>query len=877
MVPRHSLLRRQLKRFFKDETCPSGLDEFLQAVDAAYREFDEDRLTLERSLDLSSRELLQANSEMRAVFQALPDLFFRLDREGKILDCRGGRGDDFWIRHDELIGKRFQDVPVAGTREILHKTVQELLATRKPVTVEFALPMKGEVAFYEARLLPVLEDQFIALVRNITDRVRSAEELRRQRTFLRQIVDLNPSFIFAKDRQGCFRLANQAVAEAYGRTVNEMPGLAEADLNPNRDEAERIRADDREVLDTGRYKLISEEKFTDAAGRTRWLQTIKRAIPSPDGEENLVLCVATDITARREAEERVRERASRVLRHQSALHELALMDAPDLASAFSRIVETSANVLQVQRVGLWLFNKDRTRIVRECSHERGKGTDRDAVTLEAADFPRYFAALECSRTIDASAACEDARTSEFTETYLKPLGITSMLDVPIRQHGRLVGIVCHEHVGRKREWTPEEQNFASSIADFVALALASANRQQLEDQLRESQKMEAIGQLAGGVAHDFNNLLTGVLGYASLLKRRASPGDEVHKAADVIEKSAKRAAMLTQQLLGFARRGKHQDVPVDLHDTVQGVIRLLGQTIDRRISIRKELRAENATVRGDPGQLEQAVLNLCLNARDAMSVRRREGEEPGCGEMTLSSRIVNASEDGDRLPEGAAPGEYLALSVSDTGCGIPDDIRDRIFEPFFTTKEKGKGTGMGLPMVYGIVKNHGGWIDVQSEIGKGATFTIHLPTAVERRKTPRVEEECEPVRGSGRILLVDDDEVVREVAADMLRSLGYRVDIASDGNEAVRYYRQHAGETDLILLDMIMPNMGGSECFAELQKIDPAVRVILLTGYGRDGAAQRVLDRGALGFVQKPYEVTRLSREVARALALPVPCQTCRD
>jgi two-component system, cell cycle sensor histidine kinase and response regulator CckA len=395
------------------------------------------------------------------------------------------------------------------------------------------------------------------------------------------------------------------------------------------------------------------------------------------------------------------------------------------------------------------------------------------------------------------------------------------------------------------------------VQDLGPRKQAEEALRQREDQLRHSQKMEAVGTLAGGVAHDFNNILTGILGYAEILKLESKPGDRIRLAAEVIEKGASRAAALTQQLLGFARKGKNKNVPVDIHATLQEVVDLLGGTLSKEITVRQELSPEAPWVRGDPVQLGQVILNLGVNAADAM---------PGGGHLTFRTRVTDSALRSVRRPHGARGGRHLVLTVSDTGFGIPEEVRGRIFEPFFTTKESGKGTGMGLAMVYGIVQNHGGFIEVDTEVGRGTTFSVHLPLTEPSSRGARVQPRKEPIPGSGRILVVDDEQVVRDVAGEFLRNLGYQVVTASDGQEAVDAYRSSFPEIDLVILDMVMPRMGGRECFREMKAINPAVRVVLSTGYGFNVTTQEILDEGMAGFIQKPYQMRHLSEVVAAAL-----------
>ncbi|HEX2710022.1 MAG TPA: PAS domain S-box protein [Candidatus Deferrimicrobium sp.] len=379
----------------------------------------------------------------------------------------------------------------------------------------------------------------------------------------------------------------------------------------------------------------------------------------------------------------------------------------------------------------------------------------------------------------------------------------------------------------------------------------------LQAQLVKAQKMEAIGHLAGGIAHDFNNLLTGILGYANLLSIKERVDPEIAKAAATIQRSAEKASQLTAQLLGFAEQGKNLNVPVELGRVITSVTGVLGRTQDPRIRIVTSLCPEGGYVLGDPSQLDHVVMNLAINACDAM---------PGGGQLKITSEPVTLDGAFCREREWMSPGKYLLLSVSDTGFGISPENLERIFDPFFTTKAQGKGTGLGLSMVFGIVKNHGGCVDVRSEAGVGTVFRVYLPESPEIAMKEKAAMDPTLPRGRGRILLVDDQEPVREVAKDMLEALGYEVITAADGLEGVSRYRDLWREIDLVILDMVMPNMSGGDCFRRMREINPKARVVLSSGYSMDGSIQDVMNEGILAFIQKPYRLEELSRVVGTAV-----------
>jgi len=385
-----------------------------------------------------------------------------------------------------------------------------------------------------------------------------------------------------------------------------------------------------------------------------------------------------------------------------------------------------------------------------------------------------------------------------------------------------------------------------------------SERKRLEEQLRQSAKMQAIGELAGGVAHEFNNMLTGILGYANMLRLTAEPGTTVYESARTIERAAERAADLTRKLLGFARRGRQRREAVNLQDVTRNAVTLLRQTITESIQVSCEMNPDDLIITGDAGQLEQVVLNLALNARDAM---------PSGGELTISAGTVEFDATG-RLPEpDILPGRYAVLTVADTGSGIAAENLGRIFEPFFTTKGRGRGTGMGLAMVYGTVGNHGGFVTVESAPGEGATFKVYLPRdRSEALDEPGPGSDVAARAGSGRILVVDDEDLVRDVARSMLEVCGYEVVDFSSGPDAVEYYRHHGDKIDLVLIDMVMPDMGGRECFRALRELNPDLRALLATGYGADGEAREILQEGMAGLVLKPFSRGALAASINEAL-----------
>jgi PAS domain S-box-containing protein len=378
----------------------------------------------------------------------------------------------------------------------------------------------------------------------------------------------------------------------------------------------------------------------------------------------------------------------------------------------------------------------------------------------------------------------------------------------------------------------------------------------LQQQLIQAQKMESIGTLAGGIAHDFNNILGGILGYASLMKSEMAENHPHFKYVDRIERTSERAAELTSQLLGFARGGKYQAAATDMNRIVLDTIGILERTIDKAIQIEARLTKEKLTVEADASQLQQVLLNLSVNASDAM---------PDGGQLIIETSPVSLTKEYARTHMGAKPGRYVLLSVTDTGSGMDKEVQSRVFEPFYTTKEKGRGTGLGLSMVYGVIKNHGGYITVHSEPGIGSTFKAYLPMS------DKTEAKEEPVAkapsGSGElILVVDDEEHMRDLIRQVLESHNYKVLLAEDGVEAIEIFKRYNGSIGLVILDLVMPRMGGHETFLEMNEHSPGIKTLLSTGYSENGKAREMLDSGVMGFIQKPYAPADLLSKVRSIL-----------
>ncbi len=427
--------------------------------------------------------------------------------------------------------------------------------------------------------------------------------------------------------------------------------------------------------------------------------------------------------------------------------------------------------------------------------------------------------------------------------------------------GEIAGIM--NAFGKEMVFSEVDVKAFQTIGQLVGIEFERIDEEKekelIREQLFQAQKLEAIGTLAGGIAHDFNNMLQAILGYASLLKTNTPKDHPSYNALDIIEKTSMRAAELTKQLLGFARKGKYVVELLNLNDIVHDVYKVISETFERTIEIRLNLCREGLIIEGDKSQLTSVLLNICINARDAM---------PQGGLLIIETFEKKIKPD-ELIHPGAKPIRYACVSVTDTGIGMDEETMKHIFEPFFTTKEVGKGTGMGLAMAYGVVENHGGFITVTSSPGKGSCFIIHLPIS-ERKPEGGKEEMGESLsleKSKVRILVVEDDRAIRTFTKKSLEDIGYEVLEAVDGLEALEIFERERDNLDLILLDLILPKLNGLEVFKRVKEIKPAQRIVISTGYGLKEHIAQIIDMDdTIVFLEKPYTYLSLKSAIREVL-----------
>lgn len=434
----------------------------------------------------------------------------------------------------------------------------------------------------------------------------------------------------------------------------------------------------------------------------------------------------------------------------------------------------------------------------------------------------------------------ETKQSEPTEyTALRSNGDTFPVlihTVPRFQNGNLVG-------------------FRGIITDITEQKAAEEEKMKLTEQLHQSQKMDAIGQLAGGVAHDFNNMLGGIIGSAELIKMKVD-SQEVDSYLNMIIKASKRAGYLTKQLLSFSRKGDKSSSNINLEEVINETVNLLSRTIDKSISISVEKNADDSNIIGDDSLLQNCFMNIGINASHAM---------PDGGELTFSTRnIVLDSNYCSASTFEIKQGKFIEITIRDTGFGMSEQVRQRIFEPFFTTKPQGEGTGLGLSAVYGIVQDHHGAINVYSQIGEGTAFNIYLP--ISTKKEIATEPVFDIKRGNGSILLIDDEEIIRIVGKAQLEELGYEVILAENGQDGLDKFIEFRDDLDLIILDMIMPVMGGRDCFKKIRDIDAQIPVLIASGFAKEEHIKEMRKKGLNGFLNKPFRIEELSEKLSSFL-----------
>ncbi|NVL90694.1 MAG: PAS domain S-box protein, partial [Desulfobacterales bacterium] len=637
----------------------------------------------------------------------------------------------------------------------------------------------------------------VEVVEEITERKRAEEAIQESEARSRLILQTMPSGLFTVDLNRKITSWNKEAEEITGLKGEEVVG---------RDCIEALDCDECKkgcsLFDDKVDKPIYEKECTLHVGG-RNITISKNADMLRDWQDNTIggLESFVDISERKRTEEAI-VRAKEDWENTFD----AITDMVMLLDNEHRIIRVNRNTARV-------LNTTKESLVGKKCYEAVHGQKQPIV--------------QCPLVLTMKTL--NPQTKEITEPKLGGTFICSTSPL-LNRDGKLVG-------------------YTHSLKDITEPKL-------LEAQLQQAQRMESIGTLAGGVAHDFNNILMGIQGFASLILKDLDETQPQYNWVRRIEDQVKSGAELTRQLLGFARGGKYDVKPININELVRKTSSLFGRT-KKEITIKEEYEQDIWTVEVDQGQIKQVLLNLYVNAWQAM---------PAGGELYLETSNVTLDESFVK-PYGLQPGRYVKISVTDTGIGIDDAIQQRIFDPFFTTKQLGWGTGLGLASAYGIVINHDGIINVYSKKGHGSTFNTYLPAAKSAVPSAEPVARDEQIkRGTETILLVDDEQTVLDVGKELLSELGYTVLEAIGGREAVEIYKENKDKIDMVLLDMVMPRMGGGEVYDRMKKINPSIKVLLSSGYSMNDQTIEILERGCDGFIQKPFNIHELSIKIREIL-----------
>jgi two-component system cell cycle sensor histidine kinase/response regulator CckA len=748
--------------------------------------------------------LRRSEERARLLVEALPGLVWVYDAAGQPV-----LHNQRWY---EYTGQTHADVAANRWHEAVHPddaagavaTWTRCAASGEPYVTEYRLRRTdGEYRWFRSQGTVMTGraggDQWVGICTDIDELKRAEARLRESAGLIRAVVEGTTDAVYVKDRDGKYLLFNEAAARFVGRPVADVLGKDDTALFDPAGAA-RIVTQSRAVMAAGRAETTEEE--LTAAGATRTYLTTRAPYRDAGGAVVGIIGIARDITDRKRAEDalRLRDRAIG-----AATQGLIITDAgqPEhplvyVSPGFERLTGYPA----VEALG------------RNCRFLQGKDTD-PAVVTQVREAVRDGAAC----TVEVQNYRKDG-TPFWNELSVSPV-----------------------------------RDGAGRVTHFVGVQTDVTARRGLEEQFRQTQKMEAFGQLAGGVAHDFNNLLTIINGYSDLLLQRLPPTDPLRELVAEIHKAGERSAGLTSQLLAFSRQQILAPQVLVPNAVVADAERMLRRLIGEDVRLTATLAPDLGAVRADPGQLEQVVMNLAVNSRDAM---------PTGGRLTIETRNVELDEAYARTHPDARPGGYVLLSVSDTGTGMRPEVMARVFEPFFTTKEKGKGTGLGLATVLGIVRQSGGHVAVYSEVGIGTTVKIYLPrveAAAGGGSHVRSGLRALP-RGRETILLVEDDDAVRQLARHVLTLLGYTVLDAAGGADALRVVDGHAGAIDLLVTDVVMPGMSGRQVADRLAGIRPETGVLFVSGYTDDAVVRHGILEERVHFLPKPYSPSALAAKV---------------
>jgi two-component system, cell cycle sensor histidine kinase and response regulator CckA len=816
-----------------------------------------------------AEEALKASEgKMRALFAAMSDVILVLDHNGRYLKIAPSNPAHFYKPVADRVGKTVYEIFPHEQADLFLECIRRALKEERTQRLEYTLSIEGKEIWFEGSVSPLTSDSVIWIARDITERKEAEDnkaqltaQIESQRRRLNNIVASVPGVVWEAwgDPDAATQridFVSDFVQTMLGYTVEEWlstPNFWLAVVHPDdRAKAARTAA---ENFAGGKSSNTQEFRWIARDGRVLCVQSISAVVTDHDGKPLGVRGVTIDVTERKRAEEMILRRAVQASLRADVNAALAASDST-LGRILERCTEAMVQHLDTAFAGIWTLKKDDD--VLELQSSASVCTQVEG--LDERDPARAFKIGLIAKQRRPYIINQVRADPEFSNReWAKREKVVAFAGYPLIVEDKLVGVMAMFTRHKLAEDTLEA---LASVADIISQGIVRKRAEGAllasEEQLRQSQKLEAVGQLAGGVAHDFNNLLTVINGYCDLLLRGFERGSPPRLKVEEIRKAGERAASLTRQLLAFSRKQVLQPKLLKLNSIVSDIDKMLRRLIGEDIDLLTVLEPSLGHIKADPGQVEQVILNLAVNARDAM---------PQGGKLTIETSNVHLDEEYARKHTSIRPGHFVMLAVSDNGTGMDATTQAHLFEPFFTTKPQGKGTGLGLSTVYGIVKQSDGNIWVYSERGLGTTFKVYLPRVDEVAK---VETASGPLgelpRGRETVLLTEDEEPVRRLTRVILEMNGYQVLEAASGDEALILYEAHTGEVDLILTDVVMPRMSGRELAQQLEILSPGIKVLYLSGYTDDAIVRHGLLDQKMAFLQKPFTPDGLLRKVRAVL-----------
>ena len=872
-------LRRLIQMRQRDDERKLQLEAALAATEQAHRSLEqrvEERTAKLRAANGSLRReiaerrriedaLRDSEERYRALFEYNPSMYFTVDPVGTVLSVNGFGAEQLGFSQEELIGKPVLEVFHPEDRDrVLEQLRNSIENPRKILHWEFRKIRKdGSMLWVKetVRVVNWIDGKPVALIvcEDITERKQMLERLRESEEQYRLLFENNPHPMWLIDGERvAFLAVNDAAVRNYGYTREEFLRMTIREIRPPED----VPALCKFLKEMGRQHSYGEVirigtwRHRRKDGSLLFAEITVSAVSFQGRLAWLVL--ADDVTERHQAEQ--------------AFHHL--LEGTAMATGqefFNTLVRHLAHWLGARWAMVAVFEERNGEKVRMLSFwDREAHVESPAFGFTAKSFGPIL-------TSGFYVCANELQSKRSDDSVFQEMGAESMVGKVIRgSSGETVGLLCA--LDDKPLTIPAIAEtifriFAQRAAAEILRQEAEKERTAVEARLQRAQKMEMIGTLAGGIAHDFNNQLTGIIGNISLSMLELGLDHPGCTNLREVEKAARRCAEMTRAMLTFGRQISGALKPVSLNDIVREVYHLLGRAIPAYVQIEIDTDANLWTVMGDSIQMQQVLMNLCINARDAIldpsTLAPRNGRHQtfsrADGLITITTRNEVIAEEQCQNNVERRPGRFVMLSVEDNGSGMPPEIAERIFEPFFTTKEVGKGTGLGLAMVFGIVKSHGGWIEVDSRPGSGTTFKVYFPQVDSTIEEEQAQVELLP--GSNEtIMVVDDEPMVRDVTRALLNHNGYKVITANDGVSALELYRKLWLEIDLVLLDLTMPKMSGKEVFQRMLEINPDAAVIISSGFALENEANEVLRSGASAFVHKPYVLEDLLRVVRKCV-----------